>query len=160
MADKDYILKEIQSKYEYSVDSAAKQLQQYGENKKLMINALQDGMFDPILPYYNFLGSFRTVYAYMPLDKALFTRLIHELEHKGWQAGPLEVNETSASCTLKWHDPDVEKSPEFMIHLNAYGNGVSCRIVELKPQQSYDPGVYEWVCDQGADELSLGDDDG
>jgi hypothetical protein len=160
MASTEKLLEEIQRKYEYNVNSIGKQLQQLGEDKNILIHELKMGTFDPVLPYFNFFGGMRSMYCYLPLDKALFLKVIKGMEENGWKAGALTVDENNASVTLKYKNPSDADPKELVTYMNAYGQGVNCRIVELQPKQQYDPGVYEWVCEAGAEELNLANNKG
>lgn len=144
------IKERAQSRYETNVSSIGKQLESYLEQKKAVVNAVNEGLYDPILEYYSFLASTCWVYFQLPLNKQLFLSMVGEMEYKGWKAGTLSISPNQAQIILKYPISDTSEPRELTVCMSAYGEGVTCRIVELKPEKRYEEGVYEWVCEEGA----------
>lgn len=139
----------FQERYEKDLDDLARSFGKVKKHRDQLQAMLKGGMLDPILDNITTIGSEMWVYAALPLDKALFNRKVNELKDLGWDAGSVEMSSYSASCMFTMNT-DLGR---VRLYVTAYGQGVRCRIVELEDPVPYKPGLYEWVCEEGAEEM-------
>lgn len=155
MADKvidvAFVSKEMDESFINEVRYSTDRLQSALKKKALILERFEQGYMAPIMEYFHWVpGQMSSVYFNMPLNKPLFFQKVKELQDLGWKLdGEVSMMEKQVSQNLSIGDYPERVS----ITLSAVGEGVNCRLVKLQEGKSWTPSVFEWVCEEGAQEM-------
>jgi hypothetical protein len=148
--DSQTFIESAVAKYTSGLEAMERQKETMAFYRDEMIRAWNKGMYESVKNEISYVANGGWTYVTLPLNKQIFMGYVGELEATGWKAGELNLGEKHASMMLRT-DPE-SYSRSLTLVLQAYGEGVACRIVEVEPQIDYKEGTYEWVCEDFSEE--------